>query len=105
MDHTSTLRKYGLFEAKVPRYTSYPPANRFVQGVGAKFQKEWLAEAQQSEAISVYVHIPFCRRLCWFCACRTQGTQTLSPVEAYVEVYLEKYLNVYLNFILKSTPQ
>jgi oxygen-independent coproporphyrinogen-3 oxidase len=88
MDHTSTLRKYGLFDAKVPRYTSYPPANRFVQGVGAKFQKEWLAGVDPSEAFSVYVHIPFCRRLCWFCACRTQGTTTLSPVEAYVEVLL-----------------
>lgn len=88
MDHTSTLRSYGLFDAKVPRYTSYPPANRFVQGVGARFQKQWLAEVEPREAISIYVHIPFCRRLCWFCACRTQGTQTLSPLEAYVEVLL-----------------
>ena len=88
MDHASTLREFGLFDAKVPRYTSYPPANRFVQGVGARFQRDWLARIGPDEAISVYVHIPFCRRLCWFCACRTQGTKTLSPVEAYVEVLL-----------------
>lgn len=90
MDHTSTLRKVGLFDAKVPRYTSYPPANRFVQGVGTRFQKNWLANVGPDEAISVYVHIPFCRRLCWFCACRTQGTKTLSPVEAYLEVLLQE---------------
>jgi len=88
MDHTSILRKYGLFDAKVPRYTSYPPANRFVQGVGARLQRDWLKKVGPDEAVSVYVHIPFCRRLCWFCACRTQGTKTLSPVEAYVEVLL-----------------
>ena len=34
----------------------------------------------------IYVHVPFCRRLCWFCACRTQGTQTDNPVIAYVDV-------------------
>lgn len=88
MDYTSTLRKFGLFDVKVPRYTSYPPANRFMHGIGARFQRDWLGKVVQKEAISVYVHIPFCRRLCWFCACRTQGTKTLSPVKAYVEVLL-----------------
>lgn len=85
MDITSTLKQHGLFDAKVPRFTSYPPANRFAPGVGARFQRDWLAKVDPDAAISVYVHIPFCRRLCWFCACRTQGTKTLSPVETYVE--------------------
>ena len=36
--------------------------------------------------VSLYIHIPFCRRLCWFCACRTQGNlEPLSPVAAYLE--------------------
>ena len=84
MDKINTLRRYGLFDAKVPRYTSYPPANRFEPDVGAKHHEEWLATLPVDEPVSVYVHIPFCRRLCWFCACRTQGTKTLSPVDGYV---------------------
>jgi len=36
--------------------------------------------------ISLYVHVPFCRRLCWFCACRTQGTTSDDPVRTYAEV-------------------
>ncbi|KNG95244.1 oxygen-independent coproporphyrinogen III oxidase [Pseudaestuariivita atlantica] len=86
MDHANTLRRFGLFDAKVPRYTSYPPANRFEPDVGAQNQGNWLRAVPQDKPVSVYVHVPFCRRLCWFCACRTQGTKTLAPVEAYLDV-------------------
>lgn len=85
-----TLEKYGLFNAKVPRYTSYPPANLFVPDAGRRFQLSWLSDVRDNEALSLYVHIPFCRRLCWFCACRTQGTRTLRPVETYVDVVLSE---------------
>lgn len=85
MEHVNILRDYGLFDAKVPRYTSYPPANRFEANTGARVQAAWLRDVPQEAPISVYVHIPFCRRLCWFCACRTQGTQTLSPVDVYID--------------------
>ena len=85
MEYVTILRDYGLFDAKVPRYTSYPPANRFEPNTGARVQEEWLAGVPMNDPLSVYVHIPFCRRLCWFCACRTQGTQTLQPVDVYVD--------------------
>ena len=85
MEHVNILREYGLFDAKVPRYTSYPPANRFEPNIGARVQEDWLASVPTNSPLSVYVHIPFCRRLCWFCACRTQGTQTLQPVDIYID--------------------
>ncbi len=90
MGNVSILKEYGLFDAKVPRYTSYPPANRFEPDTGAQVQGRWLADLPDDVPVSVYVHIPFCRRLCWFCACRTQGTQTMKPVEAYIDDLVEE---------------
>ena len=86
MDHLATLRRMGLFDARVPRYTSYPPATAFSAGIGAEFQRDSLAALDPAVPVSVYLHIPFCERLCWFCACATQGTSTLKPVENYIRV-------------------
>ena len=84
MEQIARLRALGLFDARVPRYTSYPTAPVFGPAVGAGFQARALAALDPALPVSVYVHVPFCERLCWFCACHTQGTQTLSPVEDYL---------------------
>ncbi|MGR3198984.1 MAG: radical SAM protein, partial [Paracoccus sp. (in: a-proteobacteria)] len=83
MEHLSQLRRAGLFQSRAPRYTSYPPATQF-KAVDADLVGGWMAAVPQGARISLYIHIPFCRRLCWFCACRTQGTQSAEPVRAYV---------------------
>ena len=80
------LAKLGLFDAKVPRYTSYPTAPHFSNDVGPDRFGDWISDIKPGSAVSLYIHVPFCRRLCWFCACRTQGTQTDNPVIAYVDV-------------------
>ena len=74
----------GLFDAKVPRYTSYPTAPQFKADIKAMQTRDWIASIPAGSRISLYLHIPFCRRLCWFCACRTQGTSSNDPVRVYL---------------------
>ncbi|SIQ15846.1 coproporphyrinogen III oxidase, anaerobic [Rhizobium sp. RU20A] len=70
--------------APVPRYTSYPSAPHFSTQVGAGVYGDWLGALKPGSSLSLYLHIPFCDRLCWFCACHTKQTQRYDPVEAYL---------------------
>lgn len=91
MNMIDAFRRHGLFDARVPRYTSYPTAPHFSAEVGPDHACDWLRAVPAGAEVSLYVHIPFCRRLCWFCACRTQGTSTLKPVEAYVDTLIAEF--------------
>ncbi len=90
MDTNSQLTRLGLFDARVPRYTSYPTAPHFGTAIGAPDFARWIEAVPADSEISLYIHVPFCRRLCWFCACRTQGTTSSDPVIAYVETLLRE---------------
>ena len=88
MEQQSQLERLGLFDARVPRYTSYPTSPHFTPAIGESQFRDWVGAIPAGASISLYMHVPFCRRLCWFCACRTQGTQSDDPVRAYAKVLL-----------------
>jgi oxygen-independent coproporphyrinogen III oxidase len=94
MIQQTQLARLGLFNAKVPRYTSYPTAPHFSTGVQARQFDSWLKAVGEGEQISLYIHIPFCRRLCWFCACRTQGVRTDEPVRNYLRTLKDEISRV-----------
>jgi len=71
-------------ERAVPRYTSYPTAPHFKAGFEAGTYARWLGDIRPEAPLSLYLHIPFCDDLCWFCACRTQGAKTYKPLARYL---------------------
>jgi oxygen-independent coproporphyrinogen-3 oxidase len=73
------------YDKPVPRYTSYPTAAAFHEGVGAEELAAQLARPSH-EPLSLYVHVPFCRHACWYCGCNRVTTQAGSKV---VGPYLE----------------
>ena len=55
-----------------PRYTSYPTADRFVEAYDATAYRHWLRSRnvwQHARPLSLYVHLPFCNTVCYYCAC------------------------------------
>lgn len=76
--------------ANVPRYTSYPTAPNFSPGLGPLLVEKMHASIETGEPISIYIHIPYCDRLCWFCACHTKQTKSYAPISIYIETLLEE---------------
>ncbi len=72
------------YAAPVPRYTSYPTAPHFSAKVGDVQYAGWLAALPPAARLSLYVHIPFCHQLCWYCGCNTKATQRYAPVASYL---------------------
>jgi len=79
--NTKLIEKYA---AAVPRYTSYPTAPHFHEGIGAPQYARWLGEMPEDARLSIYTHIPFCDSLCWFCGCNTKMVRRYEPVAQYL---------------------
>ncbi|MEC9345153.1 MAG: oxygen-independent coproporphyrinogen III oxidase [Pseudomonadota bacterium] len=82
------LLKYATTE--VPRYTSYPTAVQFTDRVDTGMVSDWMGAVAADTPVSVYVHIPFCAQLCWYCGCHTSIPNTYDRVADYVRVLLDE---------------
>lgn len=72
------------YSAPVPRYTSYPTAPHFSPDIAATQLSNWLEALEDGDELSLYIHIPYCDRLCWFCACHTKHTLKYEPITSYL---------------------
>ena len=82
---TGLLRRYG---GNGPRYTSYPTADRFVEAFDASAYRHWLARRQVggfTRPLGLYVHVPFCDTLCFYCACNKIATRDRAKARRYVD--------------------
>jgi oxygen-independent coproporphyrinogen-3 oxidase len=69
---------------RVPRYTSYPTAPHFTHTVGDADYRALLAAIPATEPLSLYLHVPFCRSMCWYCGCHTRIVASDTPIDAYL---------------------
>lgn len=74
-----------LLARPVPRYTSYPTAAEFHDGVGETEQRAALRRLGSGDVVSLYVHIPFCREICWYCGCNTGAANRPQRLAAYLQ--------------------
>jgi oxygen-independent coproporphyrinogen-3 oxidase len=82
------------FAAPVPRYTSYPTAPHFSDRVGPGTYQTWLSALPDGVRLSLYVHIPFCGSLCWYCGCHTKEVRRYAPVAAYLRPLRAEIANI-----------
>src|SRR5512140_1387408 len=79
------IRKYG---GAGPRYTSYPTADRFVEAFDAAAYRHWLGNRNIggfARPLSLYVHLPFCDTVCYYCACNKVVTRNHGRSASYVD--------------------
>ena len=89
VDHTAP-EHYGdwaywpeLLAVPVPRYTSYPTAAEFTDEPFEAHQRTALADVRGD--VSLYLHIPFCQEICWYCGCNTGAANKTQRLAAYLE--------------------
>jgi oxygen-independent coproporphyrinogen-3 oxidase len=87
----------------VPRYTSYPTAPHFHDGVTAATYAGWLEALSPGETLSLYLHVPFCREMCHYCGCHTKATRQDAPLKAYA-VALGREISLVADHVKSAGP-
>jgi oxygen-independent coproporphyrinogen-3 oxidase len=86
------LRKY---DRPGPRYTSYPTVPVWAEDINVDNYKKALQNVSvtKKDLLSLYCHIPFCRKRCYYCGCNTCVTSNMDNVEKYISTLVEEIKN------------
>lgn len=68
-----------------PRYTSYPTAPHFQKDFPEEQYRSWLSALDMANPVSLYLHVPYCRQMCWYCGCNMKLASRYGPVEEYAK--------------------
>lgn len=74
-----------LLARPVPRYTSFPTAAEFHTGIGSATYEEELRRLSPGTPVSLYLHIPYCHEICWYCGCNTGAANKTARLAAYLD--------------------
>ena len=91
MDVNHLIEKYSVHG---PRYTSYPAAPQWSERVSARDYATALSQLPEGAALALYVHIPFCRDLCQYCACNIEVKKERTVVAPYLEALEQEMAHV-----------
>jgi oxygen-independent coproporphyrinogen-3 oxidase len=97
------IRKYDGFG---PRYTSYPTADRFTERFASEQFVDSLLERAAGatmQPLSLYVHLPFCDTICYYCACNKVITKDHGRSEKYIR-YLAKEVGIVCGLVDSASP-
>jgi len=88
-----------------PRYTSYPPANHFTESFSGDDYLGLLEASnhQEPQSISLYIHIPFCPQICYFCGCNTNMMRNPKQLRRYIDA-LKKEIRLVAHHLDRSRP-
>lgn len=88
------------YDARLPWYTIYPTVSEFTPAVGAEASAKWLKGLPADEAVSLYLHIPFCRTRCWYCGFPTRITRREASIVECLSVLGEE-----IRLVAEQAPQ
>jgi oxygen-independent coproporphyrinogen-3 oxidase len=90
MSDSAALAALAARIGPVPRYTSYPTAPHFQPVADDRAWCGWLGALPADSAFALYVHVPFCRQMCWYCGCNTQVLKSDGTLERFLGLLLRE---------------
>jgi oxygen-independent coproporphyrinogen III oxidase len=79
-----------LLDERLPRYTSYPTAPHFTPQIGADTYAAWLDSLDARLPVSLYLHVPFCEKLCHYCGCNTTVAHDRGRIAHYAQLLMRE---------------